>query len=104
MRLASVQALEGLDFILSPTAPITAFAAELPTPTNDPLRGLEHIGFTLPFNMGEQPAISVNMGYSRAGLPIGVQLAGQRFDDIGVLRAAQALEQLRDTQRPWPTA
>ena len=104
MRLASVQALEGLDFILSPTAPITAFAAELPTPTNDPLRGLEHIGFTLPFNMGEQPAISVNMGYSRGGLPIGVQLAGQRFDDIGVLRAAQALEQLRDAQRPWPTA
>jgi Asp-tRNA(Asn)/Glu-tRNA(Gln) amidotransferase A subunit family amidase len=103
MRLASVQAFEGLDFILSPTAPITAFAAEWPTPTNDPLRGLEHIAYTLPFNMGEQPAISVNMAYSPSGLPIGVQLAGQRFDDIGVLRAAQALEQLREPQRPWPT-
>jgi aspartyl-tRNA(Asn)/glutamyl-tRNA(Gln) amidotransferase subunit A len=43
------------------------------------------------------------MAYSPSGLPIGVQLAGQRFDDIGVLRAAQALEQLREPQRPWPT-
>ncbi|WP_418236047.1 amidase [Comamonas serinivorans] len=104
MRQASVQAMAGLDFIVSPTAPITAFAAELPTPTNDPLRGLEHIGFTLPFNMGEQPAVSVNAGYSRAGLPIGLQIAGQRFDDLGVLRLAQAFELLREPQRPWPMA
>lgn len=103
MRQASVHAMLGLDFILSPTAPITAFAAELPTPTNDPLRGLEHIGFTLPFNMGEQPAISVNASHSDAGLPIGVQIVGQRFDDIGVLRAAQAFEQLRAPQPDWPS-
>jgi Asp-tRNA(Asn)/Glu-tRNA(Gln) amidotransferase A subunit family amidase len=102
MRVASVQAMAGLDFVLSPTAPITAFAAELPTPTDDPLRGLEHIGFTLPFNMGEQPAISVNAGYDESGLPIGIQLAGQRFDDIGVLRAAHAFEALRAPQRPRP--
>ena len=79
-------------------------AAELPSPTNDPLHGLEHIGFTLPYNMSEQPAASINCGYSAAGLPIGLQIAGRRFDDLGVLQASRAYEQLRGPQRPWPAA
>jgi hypothetical protein len=37
-----------------------------PAPTNDPLRPLEHIAFTVPFNMSEQPAASINCGYSAA--------------------------------------
>ena len=44
-----------------------AFAAELPSPTNDPKRPLEHIGFTLPYNMSEQPAASINCGYTAGG-------------------------------------
>ena len=51
---------------------------------------MHHIGFTLPYNMSEQPAASVNCGYTRAGLPIGLQIAGARFDDLGVLRVARA--------------
>ncbi|HCL86618.1 MAG TPA: amidase, partial [Comamonadaceae bacterium] len=102
-RVATVRACAPFDYVLSPVAPITAFAAELPSPTNDPLRPLEHIAFTVPFNMSEQPAASVNCGYSGAGLPIGLQIAGQRFDDLGVLRVAHAYEQLRGPQRPWPT-
>jgi aspartyl-tRNA(Asn)/glutamyl-tRNA(Gln) amidotransferase subunit A len=77
-------------------------AAEAPSPTNDPLRPLEHIGFTVPFNMSEQPASSVNCGYSASGLPIGLQIAGKRFDDLGVLRVSRAFEQIREPQRPWP--
>ena len=68
----------------------------------DPLRPLEHIGFTVPYNMSEQPAASVNCGYTASGLPIGLQIAGQRFDDLGVLRLARAFEHLRSAQRPWP--
>ena len=83
---------------------MVAFAAELPSPTNDPLHGLEHIGFTVPYNMSEQPAASVNCGYTRAGLPIGLQIAGKRFDDLGVLQMAHAFETIRDPQRPWPSA
>ena len=79
-----------------------AFAAELPSPTNDPLHGLEQIGFTVAYNMSEQPAASINCGYTRAGLPIGLQIAGQRFDDLGVLQVARAFELLREPQRPWP--
>ena len=52
--------------------------------------------------MSEQPAASVNCGYSSGGLPIGLQIAGQRFDDVGVLRVARAFEQLRGPQRDWP--
>ena len=101
-RVATVQACRPFDYVLSPTAPVLAFAAELPSPTNDPLRPLEHIAFTVPFNMSEQPAASINCGYSASGLPIGLQIAGPRFDDLGVLQLARAFEQLRPPQRPWP--
>jgi aspartyl-tRNA(Asn)/glutamyl-tRNA(Gln) amidotransferase subunit A len=102
-RVASVNACAKFDYVISPTAPIVAFDAELPSPTNDPLNGLEHIAFTVPFNMSEQPAASINCGYSRSGLPIGIQVAGQRFDDLGVLRVCRAFEKIRAPQRPWPT-
>jgi aspartyl-tRNA(Asn)/glutamyl-tRNA(Gln) amidotransferase subunit A len=79
-----------------------AFAAELPSPTNDFEQPLEHIGFTVPFNMSEQPAASVNCGYTDTGLPIGLQIVGQRFDDLGVLQISHAFERLRGPQRAWP--
>jgi aspartyl-tRNA(Asn)/glutamyl-tRNA(Gln) amidotransferase subunit A len=101
-RVATVNACRAFDYVISPTSPVPAFAAELPSPTNDPLRPLEHIGFTVPFNMSEQPAASINCGYTSAGLPIGLQIAGQRFDDLGVLQVSRAFEIIRDPQRPWP--
>jgi aspartyl-tRNA(Asn)/glutamyl-tRNA(Gln) amidotransferase subunit A len=101
-RVATVQACGAFDYVLSPTSPVPAFAAELPSPTNDPLRPLEHIGFTVPFNMSEQPAASINCGYTSGGLPIGLQIAGPRFDDLGVLQVARAFELLRPPQRAWP--
>ncbi|MHA7599622.1 amidase [Alicycliphilus sp. T452] len=101
-RVATVRACAPFDYVLSPVAPMPAFAAALPAPTDDPLRPLEHIAFTVPFNMSEQPAASVNCGYTGGGLPIGLQIAGRRFDDLGVLQVAHAFEQLRGPQRPWP--
>jgi aspartyl-tRNA(Asn)/glutamyl-tRNA(Gln) amidotransferase subunit A len=101
-RVATVSACAKFDYVISPTAPNMPADAELPSPTNDPLRPLEHIGFTVPFNMSEQPAASINCGYSRAGLPIGLQIAGQRFDDLGVLKVSRAFELIRGPQRPWP--
>jgi Asp-tRNA(Asn)/Glu-tRNA(Gln) amidotransferase A subunit family amidase len=103
-RVATVQACQPFDFVISPTSPMPAFAAELPSPTNDPLRPLEHIAFTVPYNMSEQPAASINCGYTRSGLPIGLQIAGQRFDDLGVLQLSRAFELLRDVQQAWPQA
>jgi aspartyl-tRNA(Asn)/glutamyl-tRNA(Gln) amidotransferase subunit A len=101
-RVASVKACSGFDYVLSPTSPVPAFAAELPSPTNDPLHPLEHIAFTVPYNMSEQPAASINCGFTKGGLPIGLQIAGKRFDDLGVLRVSRAFEILRGEQQPWP--
>jgi aspartyl-tRNA(Asn)/glutamyl-tRNA(Gln) amidotransferase subunit A len=102
MREAAVVSLQPYDFILSPVSPIVAYEAELPAPGNDAHHALPHIAFTVPYNMSEQPAASVNWGYSAEGLPIGVQVVGKRFDDAGVLRLSALLEQLRPKQRPWP--
>ena len=102
MRDAAVCACGAFDFVLSPTAPMPAFAAELPSPNNDPSRPFEHIAFTLPYNMSEQPAASINCGYTADGMPIGLQIIGQRFDDVGVLQLARAWEQMRPVQRAWP--
>jgi aspartyl-tRNA(Asn)/glutamyl-tRNA(Gln) amidotransferase subunit A len=102
MRAEVTAACRPYDYVLAPTAPVPAFAAELPCPTNDPSRPFEHIGFTVAFNMSEQPAASINCGYTSNGLPIGLQIIGKRFDDLGVLQMARLFEQLRDAQRPWP--
>ncbi|HPG79376.1 MAG TPA: amidase, partial [Piscinibacter sp.] len=99
MRDAAVAACSPFDVVISPTAPIAAYAAELAGPTDDPARPLEHIGFTLPFNMSEQPSASINCGYTRSGLPIGLQVTGPRHDDLGVLQVCHAWEQLRPAQR-----
>ena len=102
MREAAVAACRPFDVLLSPTAPIAAFAAELPCPTDDPRRPFEHIAFTLAFNMSEQPAASIDCGHTRAGLPIGLQIVGQRHDDLGVLQVARLWEAMRPPSRPWP--
>ena len=101
-RVATVRAYSAVDYVLSPVAPMPAFAAEAASPTGDPLRPLEHIAFTVPYNMSEQPAASVPCAHTQAGLPIGLQIAGPRFDDLGVLRLARAFEQLRPALPPWP--
>jgi aspartyl-tRNA(Asn)/glutamyl-tRNA(Gln) amidotransferase subunit A len=103
MRRAAIAATAPFDCLLSPTAPMTAFPAEWPSPSPDPLHPFPQIGFTLAFNMSEQPAASVNCGYDSDGLPIGLQIVGRRFDDLGVLAIARAFEAMRAWQaRPWP--
>ncbi|WP_408908603.1 amidase family protein, partial [Variovorax paradoxus] len=101
-RAAAVAATVGFDFVISPVSPNMPAPAEHASPTNDPLRSLEHIGFTVPYNMSEQPAASINCGYSAEGLPIGLQIIGRRFDDLGVLQFSRAFEQIREPQKPWP--
>jgi aspartyl-tRNA(Asn)/glutamyl-tRNA(Gln) amidotransferase subunit A len=105
LREAANAAMDGpqpFDFVLSPVSPMPAFRADWPSPVNDPARPFEHIAFTLPFNMSEQPALAVNAGYTAGGLPIGLQIIGRRFDDAGVLALGAAWEQLRPAQRAWP--
>jgi aspartyl-tRNA(Asn)/glutamyl-tRNA(Gln) amidotransferase subunit A len=97
MRRAAAKLFRSLDFVLSPTAPVARFPAEWASPVNDPDKPFEHIGYTVVWNMSEQPAVSINCGYTRAGAPIGLQIVGRRFDDLGVLQAAAAFEAIQ----PW---
>jgi aspartyl-tRNA(Asn)/glutamyl-tRNA(Gln) amidotransferase subunit A len=103
MAVAAVQLVQRHDYVLSPVMPIAAFPADQASPDEDPEHPFEHITFTVPFNMSGQPAISVNCGWTSDGLPIGLQIVGHRFDDLGVLRVAAAYERLRPGQRPFPT-
>jgi aspartyl-tRNA(Asn)/glutamyl-tRNA(Gln) amidotransferase subunit A len=104
MSIAVRDAIGELDVLVSPVAPVAAFAAELPSPAGDPARALEHIAFTVPFNMSGHPAISVPWATTSDGRPIGVQFVGRRFADLAVLRVAAACEALRPALPPWPTA
>jgi aspartyl-tRNA(Asn)/glutamyl-tRNA(Gln) amidotransferase subunit A len=81
------------DLLLTPTVPLTAFAAgrQVPEGWPDP-HWPSWTGFTYPFNLTQQPAASVPCGVSADGLPIGLQIVGPRFRDDLVLRAAAAYE------------
>jgi aspartyl-tRNA(Asn)/glutamyl-tRNA(Gln) amidotransferase subunit A len=81
---------------------VVNFPAEFAAPINDPLKPFEHIAYTVPWNMAENPAASINGGSSGRGFPIGVQIIGRRFDDLGVLGMAKAFEGFRGAQKPWP--
>jgi aspartyl-tRNA(Asn)/glutamyl-tRNA(Gln) amidotransferase subunit A len=102
LREAANAATAPFDFMLSPVSPMPAFRADWASPLNDPQRPFEHIAFTLPWNMSEQPALAINAGYTAAGLPIGLQIIGRRFDDLGVLRLGAAWEAMRPAQAAWP--
>ena len=102
IRAAAAKLFTDIDYVISPVSPVVNFAAELASPLNDPDKPFEHICYTVPWNMAENPAASINGGYDDKGFPIGVQIVGRRFDDIGVLGMAKAFEGLRGPQKPWP--
>jgi aspartyl-tRNA(Asn)/glutamyl-tRNA(Gln) amidotransferase subunit A len=103
IRSAAAKLFCDLDYVISPVSPVVNFAAELASPINDPAKPFEHIAYTVPWNMSENPAVSINGGFSAKGFPIGMQIIGRRFDDLGVLAMAKAFEGMRGAQRPWPS-
>jgi aspartyl-tRNA(Asn)/glutamyl-tRNA(Gln) amidotransferase subunit A len=104
LRERAMQLMENVDFLLLPSTPTTAFAANLATPANSGI--FDPWCNTFLFNLTEQPAMSINCGFSAEGLPIGLQIVGKRFDDLGVLRIGRFFEYLYETfsngDRPRP--
>jgi aspartyl-tRNA(Asn)/glutamyl-tRNA(Gln) amidotransferase subunit A len=92
MRQRVHSSFKSIEFLILPTVHIAPFAAELPAPDSE--RPFEPWANTFLFNVTEQPASSVPCGVTAAGLPVGIQIVGRRFDDAGVLRVSHALEQL----------
>ncbi len=88
------------DLLLTPAVSVAAFPAEKLMPdhwTQHPWDWVQWAEFSYPFNMSWNPAASVPCGFTAAGLPVGLQIVGKRFDDLGVLQAAAAFEQAQ----PW---
>ncbi|WP_290980693.1 amidase [Ferrovibrio sp.] len=83
------------DLLLSPVTAVPAFAAERNEPEG--YSGRNWYPFTFPFNLTRQPAASVPCGFTRDGLPVGLQIVGPRHRDLLVLQAARAFEQAA----PW---
>jgi aspartyl-tRNA(Asn)/glutamyl-tRNA(Gln) amidotransferase subunit A len=89
------------DLLLTPTMPIAAFAAGIDYPPQaDRGEWNDWTPFTYPFNLTRQPAISVPCGFTKAGLPVGLQIVGPVLGDHRVLRAARAFEQLQPFHMP----
>jgi aspartyl-tRNA(Asn)/glutamyl-tRNA(Gln) amidotransferase subunit A len=66
----------------------------------NPVSMLGWTPFSYPFNLTQQPAITVPSGLTQSGLPMGLQIVGPMFGDALVLRAARAYESLSPILRP----
>ena len=90
-------AFEDVDVLLAPTAPSPAFSigAEM-----SPVEMYLNDVFTVPASLAGLPGISVPAGLSDTGLPLGLQIIGKPFDEVTVLRAAEALEQAAGFELP----
>jgi aspartyl-tRNA(Asn)/glutamyl-tRNA(Gln) amidotransferase subunit A len=88
------------DFLLTPSVSVAAFPAEKLMPDHWPQHDWDWVSwaeFSYPFNMSWNPAASVPCGFTSDGLPVGLQIVGKRFDDLGVLQASAAFEAIQ----PW---
>ena len=112
------------DLLLTPAMPIPAFEAGRETPSGgsqsnggegegadgrsnieealiEEARWMDWTPFTYPFNLTQQPACSAPSGFTRLGLPTGLQIIGPRHADARVLRAARAFETAQPFVMPW---
>ncbi|NWJ23800.1 amidase [Rhizobium sp. RM] len=102
MRKSCGRLMQTVDAVISPTNPIVSYPADWASPTNDPQRPFEHIAFTVPWNMSEQPASSINCGFSTSGMPIGLQIVGPRYADLLVLKLSKVFEDWTGGVTNWP--
>jgi len=87
------QFMERFDFLLTPAVATTAFNVGQLSPLGDDGKAwMAWTPFSFPFNLTQQPAASINCGFSSDGLPVGLQIVGRMFDDAGVLAASAAYE------------
>jgi aspartyl-tRNA(Asn)/glutamyl-tRNA(Gln) amidotransferase subunit A len=93
------------DLLLTPTTAVAPFALGIQGPeTIDGKKAgpFQWLPFTFPFNMTGQPAASVPAGFTRDGLPVGLQIVGRHLDDPLVLRASAAFEAAMPWKDRWP--
>jgi aspartyl-tRNA(Asn)/glutamyl-tRNA(Gln) amidotransferase subunit A len=94
--------LTRFDLLLTPTTPVTAPPVETAYHSPEFDRWRHGATYTVPFNLTGHPAGSAPAGVTRAGLPVGLQIVGARFDEPRVLRAMRAVESSDPTTWPHP--
>jgi aspartyl-tRNA(Asn)/glutamyl-tRNA(Gln) amidotransferase subunit A len=97
--------LARFDLLITPTVAVPPFPVARPAVTEingEPVSRLGWIAFTFPFNLTGQPAATVPVGMTAAGLPVGLQIVGRRFAERTVLAASAVFEaaQPRAARRP----
>ncbi|MCX5043674.1 amidase [Aldersonia sp. NBC_00410] len=94
---------EQYDLLVTPTMPIVAFEAGRDVPEGSSAKWWTGwTPFTYPFNLTQQPAITVPCGFTATGLPVGLQFVGPRHADVRVLNAAKAYEDNTNWWRQRP--
>ncbi len=93
-------AFKNCDILLTPTAPTPAF--KIGEKFDNPIQMYLSDIFTISVNLAGVPAISIPCGFSKNGLPIGLQIIGRHFDEETIIRAAYTFEQNTDyhTKKP----
>ncbi len=91
---------ETYDLVMTPTGPSTAFkiGAKIDNPIEMYLNDIS----TVPVNIAGLPGLSINAGFDKAGLPIGIQFIGKAYDEASVLKMAYAYEQNRGLENKRP--
>ena len=98
---AIADVFDEVDLILTPTTATTAFVAEGPPPfeiAGQRVGGMGSVPYTAPFNMSGMPAVSIPVGTSVEGLPVGLQVVARRHEEELVL----ACGAIAEANRPWP--
>ena len=94
------KAFSKYDILITPTSPTPAF--KLNEKVSDPLTMYLSDIYTIPINLAGIPAISLNCGYSKNNLPIGLQIIGKHFSEETILRAAFNFEQNCEVEKKKP--
>jgi aspartyl-tRNA(Asn)/glutamyl-tRNA(Gln) amidotransferase subunit A len=88
------------DLIVGPTTPTPAF--RIGEHSKDPLEMYLADIYTVSANLAGIPALSIPVGFTKAGLPIGMQLQGPMFEEVRLLQVAHQYQQASDWHLRWP--
>ncbi len=100
IRQDFARAFDACDVIAGPVAPTTAF--RIGEKSGDPLQMYLSDIFTIAANLAGLPALSVPCGFDEEGLPVGLHLMANHFEEGRLLHAAYNVELAVGTERPWP--
>lgn len=100
IRRDFADAFNQVDVIITPTTPTPAF--KIGAKTQDPLEMYLNDIFTSSINLAGVPAISIPCGFSKEGLPIGLQIIGRDFDEETILRTSYTFEQATEHHKRIP--